>query len=200
MPESSVTSLQPGTQGTTIHDKPALPATEENRLNESSEASLTNVTDPVVTVIKEESFVSVTSVQPLGTRSCGSECQCQCHQGRRDHTGAWAVPLFSSWLIRYDKTDNNYQSRCRCKASVEFEFRLPRWLWAGVLSFQASRGPNISFSLRPSRVLESVHELWIMMSNPSLLETCIREGFVCFPDDTAGSEWPLLSVSKAGVP
>ncbi|KLP20609.1 endocytosis ankyrin repeat protein Nuc-2 [Fusarium fujikuroi] len=195
MSDGSVTSLQPGTQGTTIHDKPALPATEENRLTESSEASLTNVTDPAVTAIKEESFVSVTSVQPLGTRSCGSKCQCQCHQGRRDHTGAWAVPLFSSWLIRYDKTDNNYQSRCRCKASVEFEFRLPRWLWAGVLSFQASRGPNISFSLRPSRVLESVHELWIMMSNPSLLETCIREGFVCFPDDTAGSEWPLLSMA-----
>ncbi|KAF5689638.1 endocytosis ankyrin repeat protein [Fusarium denticulatum] len=191
-PESSTTGVKPGTQSTTIHE-PVPSATEENRITQDSGASLTNDTDHAVTVIKEESFVSVTSIQPLGTRSCGSKCQCQCHRERRNRTGAWAVSLFSSWLTHYDKTDGNSKSRCRCRSSVEFEFRLPSWLWAGVLSFQASREPNISFSLRLSRVLESVDDLWVTMANPTLLETRIRQGFVYFPDDTAGNEWPLLS-------
>ncbi|EXL82688.1 hypothetical protein FOPG_04507 [Fusarium oxysporum f. sp. conglutinans race 2 54008] len=195
MPQSSTTSLQPGTQGTTIHNKPDPPAMEENRLTETSEVFLTNNTNQTVTVIKEESFVSVSSIQPLGTRSCGSRCQCRCHRGRRDRTGAWVVSLFSSWLTRYEKTDTNCQSRCRCKSSVEFEFRLPSWLWAGVLSFQASRGPNITFSLRQSRDLGFDEYLWKTISSPSLLETRIREGFVYFPDDTAGSAWPLLLVA-----
>lgn len=199
MPESSTTSLQPGTQGTTIHNKPDPPAMEENRVTETSEVFLTNNTNQTVTVIKEESFVSVSSIQPLGTRSCGSRCQCRCHRGRRDRTGAWAVSLFSSWLTRYEKPDTNCQSRCRCKSSVEFEFRLPSWLWAGVLSFQASRGPNITFSLRQSRDLGFDEYLWKTISSPSLLETRIREGFVYFPDDTAGSAWPLLLVSKVDV-
>ncbi|EGU84920.1 hypothetical protein FOXB_04501 [Fusarium oxysporum f. sp. conglutinans Fo5176] len=101
MPQSSTTSLQPGTQGTTIHNKPDPPAMEENRLTETSEVFLTNNTNQTVTVIKEESFVSVSSIQPLGTRSCGSRCQCRCHRGRRDRTGAWVVSLFSSWLTRW---------------------------------------------------------------------------------------------------
>ncbi|KAH7213008.1 ankyrin repeat-containing domain protein [Fusarium oxysporum] len=120
VPQSSTTSLQPGTQGTTIHNKPDPPAMEENRLTETSEVFLTNNTNQTVTVIKEESFVSVSSIQPLGTRSCGSRCQCRCHRGRRDHTGAWVVSLFSSWLTRYEKTDTNCQSRCswKCLALV----------------------------------------------------------------------------------
>ncbi|KAH7225065.1 ankyrin repeat-containing domain protein [Fusarium oxysporum] len=120
MPQSSTTSLQPGTQGTTIHNKPDPPAMEENRLTETSEVFLTNNTNQTVTVIKEESFVSVSSIQPLGTRSCGSRCQCRCHRGRRDRTGAWVVSLFSSWLTRYEKTDTNCQSRCswKCLALV----------------------------------------------------------------------------------
>ncbi|WKT40482.1 hypothetical protein QSH57_005288 [Fusarium oxysporum f. sp. vasinfectum] len=58
MPQSSTTSLQPGTQGTTIHNKPDPPAMEENRLTETSEVFLTNNTNQTVTVIKEESFVT----------------------------------------------------------------------------------------------------------------------------------------------
>ncbi|KAF5606548.1 endocytosis ankyrin repeat Nuc-2 [Fusarium subglutinans] len=196
MPESSVTSLQPWTQGTMFHNQPDPPATEENRTAEDSKMFSSNNAGHGLTNFREESFVSLSSVQPLGTRSCGSKCQCRCHRGRRDRTGVWAVSLFSSWLTRYDHTDDaSSQSRCRCRSSAEFEFRLPRWLWAGVLSFQASRGPNISLSLRLSRVLESKDDLWVTMANPSLLEARIREGIVYFPDDTVGNEWPLLSMA-----
>lgn len=198
-PESSKASVQPATRGKTIDSQPDPPATEENRIIEDSKVSSSNTADNELAIVKVDSFVSVSSVQPLGTRSCGSNCQCQCHRGRRDHTGAWAGSLLYSWLVRYNETDKNSPSRCRCKSSVEFEFRLPSWLWAGVLSFQASRGPNISLSLRLSRVIESVDDLWTTISNPSLLEARIREGIVYFPDDTAGNGWPLLSVSKAGV-
>ncbi|KAF5987419.1 endocytosis ankyrin repeat Nuc-2 [Fusarium coicis] len=104
--ESSTVGLKPGTQSTTIHE-PVPTAREENGFTESSEASLTNDTNHAVTMVKGESFVSVASIQPLGTRSCGSKCQCQCHQGRRDRTGAWAGSLLYSWLIRYDKADND---------------------------------------------------------------------------------------------
>ncbi|SCO82434.1 related to endocytosis ankyrin repeat protein Nuc-2 [Fusarium oxysporum] len=58
MPQSSTTSLQPGTQGTTIRNKPDPPAIEENRLTETSEVFLTNNTNQTVTVIKEQSFVT----------------------------------------------------------------------------------------------------------------------------------------------
>ncbi|KAF5715656.1 endocytosis ankyrin repeat protein [Fusarium globosum] len=191
-PESSTTSLQPATQGTAFHHKPDSQATEESRIIGGSKVYCADNAEHRIATFNGESFVSVTTIQTFCTRSCGSKCQCRCHRGRREDTGTWAGSLLHSWLIRYDKTDNNYRNRCRCKSSIEFEFRLPSWLWAGVLSFQASRGSNINLSLRLSRVLESVDDLWITMSNPSLLVARIREGFVYFPDDTVGSEWPLL--------
>ncbi|KAF5615843.1 endocytosis ankyrin repeat protein [Fusarium sp. NRRL 25303] len=194
-PESSNASLQLATRGTTTDNQPDPPATAENRIIEDSKVSSSNSADNELTIVKEESFVSVTSIQPLGTRSCGSNCQCRCHRGRRDHTGAWVGSLLYSWLTRYDRTDSDCRNRCKCKSSIEFEFLLPSWLWAGVLSFQAFRGPNIGFSLRLSRVIESVGDLWTTISNPSLLEARIREGIIYFPDDTAGNGWPLLSMA-----
>lgn len=191
-PESSIASLRLATRGTTTNKQPDPPTMEEDRIIEDSKVSLPNTADKELSIVKEESYVSVSSIQPLGTRSCGSNCQCRCHRGRRGHTGAWTGSLLYSWLIRYDETDNYCRNRCRCKSSIEFEFRLPSWLWAGVLSFQASKGPYISFSLRPSRVLELVGNLWLIMANPSLLETRIREGAVYFPDDIVENEWPLL--------
>ncbi|SCV58096.1 related to endocytosis ankyrin repeat protein Nuc-2 [Fusarium fujikuroi] len=194
-PESSNAGLQVAARGITTDNQPdPPPATAENRIIEDSKVSSSNSADNELTIVKEESFVSVTSIQPLGTRSCGSNCQCRCHRGRRDHTGAWAGSLLFSWLTRYDRTDNDCRNRCKCKFSVEFKFRLPSWLWDGVLSFQASRGLIINFSLRPSRVLELDNYLWITMANPSLLETRIREGLVYFPDDTVGNEWSLLAI------
>ncbi|KAG7417997.1 Ankyrin repeat, PH and SEC7 domain containing protein secG [Fusarium oxysporum f. sp. rapae] len=194
-PENSTASLQPATEGTTIHHKPESPTTEENRVTEDSKMSSISTSDRSVTTIKEESFVSVTTIQPLSTNSCGSKCQCRCHRGQRNHAGTWAGSLFYSWLVRYGKADNNCQSRCRCKSSIEYEFRLPNWLWAGVRSSQASRRPTVTFSLHLSRVLKLDKSLWMTMANPSLLETRIREGFVYFPDDTAGNGWPLLLIA-----
>ncbi|EXL54048.1 hypothetical protein FOCG_07145 [Fusarium oxysporum f. sp. radicis-lycopersici 26381] len=195
MPEDASTSLQPWTQGTKIHNKPEPPATEGNRVAESRTAPSANASTHEVPTISEESFVSVTTIQPMGTRSCGLKCQCRCHRERRDQTGAWASSLLSSWIVRYERIDTNCRRTCRCRSSVEFEFRLPNWLWAGVLSFQATRGPSISFSLRLSRVLESDDTLWMTIANSSLLETRLREGFAYFPDDIAGGVWPLLLIA-----
>ncbi|KAH7177321.1 ankyrin repeat-containing domain protein [Fusarium sp. MPI-SDFR-AT-0072] len=102
-PENSTASLQPATEGTTIHHKPESPTTEENRVTEDSKMSSISTSDRSVTTIKEESFVSVTTIQPLSTNSCGSKCQCRCHRGQRNHAGTWAGSLFYSWLVRYDK-------------------------------------------------------------------------------------------------
>ncbi|KAL9573552.1 hypothetical protein ACKAV7_002096 [Fusarium commune] len=72
-PENSTASLQPATEGTTIHHKPESPTTEENRVTEDSKMSSISTSDRSVTTIKEESFVSVTTIQPLSTNSCGSK-------------------------------------------------------------------------------------------------------------------------------
>ncbi|KAJ4124628.1 hypothetical protein NW765_014154 [Fusarium oxysporum] len=67
MPEDSSTSLQPWTQGTKIHNKPEPPATEGSRVAESRTAPSANASTHEVPTISEESFVSVTTIQPMGT-------------------------------------------------------------------------------------------------------------------------------------
>ncbi|KAF5682964.1 endocytosis ankyrin repeat Nuc-2 [Fusarium circinatum] len=136
-------------QGTMFQNQPDPTATEEDRITEDLKVFSTNNAGSGLAFVKEESFVSVSSIQPLGTRSCGSKCQCRCHRGRRDRTGAWAVSLFSSWLIRYDHTDDaSSQSRCKCRSSVEFEIRIPSWLWAALEKYIAKSG---AFQVRPVR-------------------------------------------------
>ncbi|RYC85674.1 hypothetical protein BFJ63_vAg11415 [Fusarium oxysporum f. sp. narcissi] len=69
MPEDSSTSLQPWTQGTKIHNKPEPPATEGSRVAESRTAPSANASTHEVPTISEESFVSVTTIQPMGTQT-----------------------------------------------------------------------------------------------------------------------------------
>ncbi|RKK26057.1 hypothetical protein BFJ66_g8295 [Fusarium oxysporum f. sp. cepae] len=69
MPEDASTSLQPWTQGTKIHNKPEPPATEGNRVAESRTAPSANASTHEVPTISEESFVSVTTIQPMGTQT-----------------------------------------------------------------------------------------------------------------------------------
>ncbi|KAF4340201.1 hypothetical protein FBEOM_5898 [Fusarium beomiforme] len=72
MPESSTTTSQAWTQDMAILNKPDSPATEENRTAGISQLPFKNNADNTVTTIKDETFVCVTTIQPLGTRLCRS--------------------------------------------------------------------------------------------------------------------------------
>lgn len=142
-----------------------------------------------VVAIEEESLISVRAIRPLGSRPCGT-----CHKSRLKHSGTWPSSLLGSWLVKYKDTPTSCQGTCGSNSGVEFEYHLPKWLWSGILSFEAYRGQAINFALRPARDLPVSD--WQTIKYPHLLQTRLSEGYVYFPDDTVGSGKGLLAVRK----
>ncbi|KAF4970415.1 hypothetical protein FZEAL_10039 [Fusarium zealandicum] len=141
-----------------------------------------------------ESLVTVTTIQPLGSRACGFGCRCRCHWSRRQfNSSAWMRPLLGSWLVKYQTVDSSRKLQCSesgCIAEqnsgIELEYQLPTWLWGGMLSFQAYQGSQsgLSCSLRPVRFIHSDRAIWKWIQRPSVLREQLNAGLVCYPDDT----------------
>ncbi|RBA08914.1 hypothetical protein FPRO05_07194 [Fusarium proliferatum] len=70
-PESSTTSLQPATQGTTFHHKPDSQATEESRIIGGSKVHCADNAEHRIATFNGESFVSVTTIQTFCTPAAG---------------------------------------------------------------------------------------------------------------------------------
>ncbi|KAF4964977.1 hypothetical protein FSARC_7155 [Fusarium sarcochroum] len=184
--EGPATTQQPWEQDLTIRGMPSASESEEENMTEIMSPSLTNTTKQGVITIKEETLVSVTTIQPIGSRACGPGCECCCHRTRRKHNGGtWARSLLGSWLVSYKAVGGPCQGKCGSNSGVEFEYQLPKWLWAGMISFQAYQGPRITWSLRPSRVIPySGGNIWDVIKSPFMLQKHLSNGFVYFPDDT----------------
>ncbi|QPC61856.1 hypothetical protein HYE67_004087 [Fusarium culmorum] len=148
---------------------------------------------PLTTVTRqEESFVNVTAIQSQSTRMCSLSCQCRCHRKREYTGGAWAKSLLGSWLVRYESLGNTCQGRCAPNPGVKFEYQLPKWLWAGLVSVEVCQNPTFNLALRPCRVLQSNNDIYYMIDHPSILQEHIREGYRYFPDDKNESGDTLL--------
>lgn len=161
---------------------------------EAQEASPSGESKYTTLTTKEETFMSVSTVQPLGTRTCNLACQCRCHRNKREYDGgAWAKSLLGSWLIRYDFSGSACKGRCGTNTGVRLEYQLPKWLWAGIASFEACQGPKLNLSLRPRRSLEWDPDVFQMIMYPSLLQEHIRE-YKYFPDDADWMGRTLLGV------
>jgi hypothetical protein len=185
------------TQGTrnAVQDLPQPPKesrsiTEEGD-TEISTLPLEHTGKEDVVAIEEESLVSVRTIQPLGSRRCVT-----CHQRRLKYGGTCASSLLGSWLVRYKAAQISCQGTCGANSGVEFEYHLPKWLWSGILSFQAYRGQAINCALRPARYLTSYEDTWRALEYPYLLRTRLSEGCMYFPDDTTGPGLSLIHVSK----
>ncbi|KAF5010229.1 hypothetical protein FDECE_3588 [Fusarium decemcellulare] len=157
--------------------------TETLEVTEVRKLSVTGDRNRGTTRIKQESLVKVTTIQPLGSRRCERDCQCRCHWSRQYNSGAWIRPLLGSWLVKYNAAEGSCRIKCGTNAGVELEYQLPRWLWTGVLAFQACQGPSLTCSLRPSRTLSYANDIWTIMEVPSVFRDEIKEGLVLFPDD-----------------
>jgi hypothetical protein len=144
---------------------------------------------------KEETFMSVTTIQSMGLRTCSIGCQCHCHRNKREYnSGAWAKSLLGSWLVRYEFSGNTCQCRYGSNTGVKLEYQLPKWLWAGVVSIDVCQDPRLSVSLRPCRVLPTGYNVFAMIPHPSVLQEHIRKGHKYFPDDINQSGQSLLQV------
>ncbi|KAF5674154.1 endocytosis ankyrin repeat protein [Fusarium heterosporum] len=177
-----------------LRNRPQLPkishSMSEEGPAEMSSPSITNAVETGATIIKEESLQIVRTVRPLGSRRCAN-----CRQGRFERSGTWARSLLGSWLVKYKPTQTSCQGTCGSDPGVELEYRLPKWLWEGILSFHAYRGPTISCALRPARDLRDHEDAWMILKHRSWLQIKIEKGYVYFPDDTAGVGWSMINIA-----
>lgn len=177
-------------QDLTQPPKESRSITEEG-VTETSSLPLKHTGEDGVVTIEEESLISVRAIRPLGSRRCGT-----CHRSRLNHSGTWASSLLGSWLVRYKATRTSCQGTCGSQSGVEFEYHLPKWLWSGILSFQAYHGHAINCALRPARNFSLYADMWKTIKYPNVLQTRLSEGYVYFPDDTIGVNVGVLTVSK----
>ncbi|CAG7557931.1 unnamed protein product [Fusarium equiseti] len=194
--QKSLTGL-PETNSTITY-QPRIQELDDQEI-ETQEASPSGRSNHTTITTKEETFMTVTTVQPLGIRTCDLACHCRCHRNRRQYDGgAWANSILGSWLVRYGSSGSACKGRCGTNMGVKLEYRLPKWLWAGVVSFEACQGPRLSMSLRPRRVFGEPGEASIvfsMLKHPSTLQEYLREGYKYFPDDVDPSGTSLLQYS-----
>ncbi|RSL93267.1 hypothetical protein CDV31_014790 [Fusarium ambrosium] len=177
--------------------------TEGDSCSETSEASAQSMTDSLqlgkfqslsladerggcTVSIKEESYMSLTMIQPLGTRRCGQDCQCRCHGNiDEDDNYSWMSTVFGSWCVRNQTVDRTCEMQCGPSMGPEFEYRPPKWLWPGVIpfgSFQHGR-PVLVCSLRAPRTICWDKNVWQWVKKPSYFQRCIKNGWTPFPDD-----------------
>ncbi|KAG5660426.1 hypothetical protein KAF25_003032 [Fusarium avenaceum] len=166
--------------------------TEEEKTKISS-LPLKRAGEDGVVAIEEESLISVRAIRPLGSRRCGA-----CHKSQLKPRSTWPRSLLGSWLVRYKNPRSSCQGTCGSDPGVEFEYYLPKWLWSGILSFQAYRGQAINCALRPARKLTLSGDIWQTMKCPHVLQNRLRKGYVYFPDDTVELGIGLLTLAVMG--
>ncbi|KAM6521920.1 hypothetical protein FALCPG4_011620 [Fusarium falciforme] len=190
---------------------------EGDSCSETSEASTQSMTDSLqlggfqsrllsddsggcAISMQEESYMSITAIQPLGTRKCGLDCQCRCHGHQlEDDSYSWMSAVLGSWRVRNQAVDRTCEQQCGPSMGPEFEYQPPRWLWAGVAPFGGYRGgqPTLTYSLRAPRIVNSTNQVWLWIGKPPVLRHHISEGLVLFPDDT--TEFGTDLIEKAIV-
>ncbi|KAH6896019.1 hypothetical protein B0T10DRAFT_479317 [Thelonectria olida] len=144
----------------------------------------------------ERSFMQVTPMQPLGARACDRNCQCRCHWNRQEYQNTrWGKPVMGSWLLQLRGINGRLNKACdepSCKggidAAIKLEYQLPKWLWAGMVSFQAAYNgqPSLNLSLRPARTLDTYDSVFNLIASPWVLEKRLGDAFSYFPDDSRG--------------
>jgi hypothetical protein len=143
--------------------------------------------------------MSLTTTQPLGGRRCGQDCQCRCHGNIGEYDNySWMSTVLGSWRVRNQAVDRTCEQQCGPSMGPEFEYRPPRWLWAGVAPFGGYRGgqPTLTYSLRAPRIVHSTNDVWLWIGNPSVLRHHISEGLALFPDDTTEFGYDLIGVGS----
>ncbi|RSL60626.1 hypothetical protein CEP54_006655 [Fusarium duplospermum] len=178
--------------------------TEGDSCSETSEASAQSMTDSLqvgefqslsladenggyTVSIQEESYTSLTTMQPLGTRRCGQDCQCRCHEKvGEDDNYSWMSTVLGSWRVRNQTVDRTCEMQCGPSLGPEFEYRPPRWLWSRAIPFGSFRHgqPVLTCSLRAPRTICWKENVWRLIKRPSDFQKCIRDGWTPFPDDT----------------
>ncbi|KAJ4233100.1 hypothetical protein NW759_001884 [Fusarium solani] len=169
--------------------------TDSLQLGEFQSLSLEDESGGCAISIKEESYMSLTTIQPLGGRRCGQDCQCRCHGNIGEYDNySWMSTVLGSWRVRNQAVDRTCEQQCGPSMGPEFEYRPPRWLWAGVAPFGGYRGgqPTLTYSLRAPRIVHSTNDVWLWIGNPSVLRHHISEGLALFPDDTTEFGYDLI--------
>ncbi|RSL85386.1 hypothetical protein CEP51_003380 [Fusarium floridanum] len=161
--------------------------TDSLPLGEFQRLSLADESGGCTVSIKEESYMSLTTIQPLGMRICGQDCRCRCHGNVREYDNySWISTVFGSWCVRNQTVDRTCEMQCGLSMGPEFEYRPPRWLWSGAIPFGSfqHRQPVLACSLRAPRIVPWDEEVWKWIKRPSVFQRCIRDGWTLFPDDT----------------
>lgn len=172
--------------------------TDSLQLGEFQSSFLSDESGGCAISIQEESYMSITAIQPLGTRKCGLDCQCRCHGHQlEDDSYSWMSAVLGSWRMRNQAVDRTCEQQCGPSMGPEFEYQPPRWLWAGVASFGGYRGgqPTLTYSLRAPRIIPFRKTVWDWIEKPSVLRNRISEGLALFLDDTDEFGRDLIEVS-----
>lgn len=173
--------------------------TDSSQLGEFQSNLLSDESGGSAISIQEESYMSITAIQPLGTRKCGLDCQCRCHGHQlEDDSYSWMSVVLGSWRVRNQAVDRACEQQCGPSLGPEFEYRPPRWLWAGVASFGGYRGgqPTLTYSLRAPRIIPFEQGVWQWVNKPSVLRHHISQGSALFPDDTTEFGVDLIGVGS----
>ncbi|KAI8714790.1 hypothetical protein NCS52_01199800 [Fusarium sp. LHS14.1] len=169
--------------------------TESPQLCEFQSLSPADENDSCVISIKEDIYTSLTTIQPLGTRRCGQDCQCNCHRHQlEDVSYSWMSTVLGSWRVRNQTVDRTCEKQCGPSMGSEFEYQPPRWLWAGVAPFGGYRRgqPTLTYSLHAPRIVPSTDEIWGCLGKPLVLRHHLSEGLAVFPDDTLEFGYNLI--------
>lgn len=173
--------------------------TDSLQLGEFQSLSLADESGGCVISTQEESYMSLTTIQPLRTRRCGQDCQCRCHGNiGEDDNYSWMSTVFGSWRVRNQTVDRTCEMQCGPSMGPEFEYRPPRWLWSGVIpfgSFQHAR-PVLTCSLRAPRTIGWTEHAWEWVKKPLDFQNHIRDGWTPFPDDTDEFGRDFIEVSR----
>lgn len=173
--------------------------TESLQLCESRSLSPADGSGGCAISIKEEIYTSFTTIQPLGTRRCGQDCQCRCHGHQlEDVRYSLMSTVFGSWHVRNQAVDRTCERQCGPSMGSEFEYHPPRWLWAGVAPLGGYRGgqPTLTYSLRAPRIIPFNETVWYWIDRPSVLRHHLSEGLALFPDDTTEYGSDLITVGS----
>lgn len=66
---------------------------------------------------------------------------------------------------------------------INIEYKLPKWLWAGVLLLYASfSSSGLRFALRPARIVDSNHIIWRHIERPTT-GSALDDELTFYPDD-----------------
>lgn len=79
---------------------------------------------------------------------------------------------------------------------INIEYKLPKWLWAGVLLVYASfSSSGLRFALRPARIVDSNHIIWRHIERPTT-GSALDDELTFYPDDQNEAGQGLIEVRK----